>query len=370
MVNRVEALAQRRAGPENPRALEPGDAYVERARLEAERLVRQRSAVDPEGVRAEAARLFAELPEPPSYRRFNDPARERASAMLEPAVDLYARAFASHRAHQDEERLERLARAIELHVRALAAIAAGDITGGDRLAHEAWEAARELGTSGQFFRHERSRPRKVFDRESGESRYDPQPEANLTVQLYCPNEGCRAPATYAIVPQYATHRFVCQRCNRPFSAHFGELKNAESRSAGRLTHHVLQVNEVGGGEKTLEFHDASGLALAAYPRDLLVLLYAGTGSLAAVENLSSGRVLWIEPKGACFIATAVYGEEAPELDVLRAFRDRRLMPNAGGRMLVRLYYRAGPRLAQAVSARPRARAVVRIALDRVVRWVR
>ncbi len=344
---------------------------MERARADAERLNRQPSAAELEALRAEAAKLFGELPEPPSYRRSNDPVRDRAAARLEPAAELLARLLAARRGNADDERLERLSRAVEFHLRALAGIAAGDISGGDHWAHEAWQAARELGSSGPFFRHHEPRGahRKIFDPETGASRYDPQPEASLTVQLYCPNQGCRVKETYAIVPRYATHRFACTRCQRPFSAHFGELTAADAKTAGRMTHYVLHVNEVGGGSKVLEFDDASGVTLAAYPRDLLVLLYAGTGSLTAVENLSSGRVLWIEPKGPCFVATAVYGEGAPQLARLRSFRDRRLMPHAAGRLAVRVYYRAGPSLARFVAGRPLARAGLRAALDRVTSWL-
>ncbi|MFN7134216.1 MAG: CFI-box-CTERM domain-containing protein [Myxococcales bacterium] len=350
--------------------MDTADELIARARLEAGRHSELPSPSALEALRAEAARLFGALPEPPSYRRANDPVREQARAQLDGAVGLLGRLFAARRALPEDERLERLARAVELHVRALAAIAAADIPGGDHWAHEAWESARELGSSGSFFRHQPAATRKrVFDPASGESRYDPQPEASLTVQLYCPNEGCRAAATYAIAPRYSTHRFTCSHCRKPFSGHFGELKSAEAHPAGRMTHHVLHVNEVGGGARVLEFDDASGNDLAAYPRDLLVLLYAGTGSLAAVENLSSGRVLWIEPKGACFLATAVYGADAPELAAFRAFRDRTLMPTRAGRWLVRGYYRAGPVLARAASSRPALRRAARALLERIRPWV-
>ena len=65
-------------------------------------------------------------------------------------------------------------------------------------------------------------------------------------------------------------------------------------------------------------------------------------SLRGVLDLSSSRVLWVRPVGVCFVATAVYGEGAVELDTFRRFRDVALLPNAPGRLLVAGYYRVGP----------------------------
>jgi len=50
-------------------------------------------------------------------------------------------------------------------------------------------------------------------------------------------------------------------------------------------------------------------------------------------------------RGGCFIATAVYGPDAPELFILRAFRDRVLAQSQAGRAFIRLYYLLSPPIA-------------------------
>lgn len=68
----------------------------------------------------------------------------------------------------------------------------------------------------------------------------------------------------------------------------------------------------------------------------------------------------------CFIATAIYGAEAPETDFLRAWRDRVLMPTPAGRLFVRAYYAASPFLVPALCRSKRATVAVRAALDAVL----
>ena len=69
----------------------------------------------------------------------------------------------------------------------------------------------------------------------------------------------------------------------------------------------------------------------------------------------------------CFIATAAYGSSwEPNVVTLRRFRDQRLMTNAPGRWAVGQYYRHSPPLADAIAARPWARAVTRVLLTPAV----
>lgn len=55
------------------------------------------------------------------------------------------------------------------------------------------------------------------------------------------------------------------------------------------------------------------------------------------------RKLGIERKSGCFIATACYGNyDAPEVLVLRHYRDEHLLRTAWGRSFVKAYYKLSP----------------------------
>jgi len=72
--------------------------------------------------------------------------------------------------------------------------------------------------------------------------------------------------------------------------------------------------------------------------------------------------------GCCYIATAVYGSyDAPEVMVLRRFRDMTLAKSAPGRTFIKLYYRFSPPIAERLKSAGRINALVKSALDRLVK---
>jgi len=67
-----------------------------------------------------------------------------------------------------------------------------------------------------------------------------------------------------------------------------------------------------------------------------------------------------QPKSGCFIATAAYGTpQAPQIDVLRQFRDERLMTDPFGRACVKGYYALSPPIAEVVSMSETLRKAIR-----------
>lgn len=75
--------------------------------------------------------------------------------------------------------------------------------------------------------------------------------------------------------------------------------------------------------------------------------------------------------GGCYVATAVYGNyDAPEVLVLRRWRDSYLMSFGAGRIFVQFYYATSPHLVRAFGSRDWFVVPSRVALNRLVRKLR
>ena len=80
--------------------------------------------------------------------------------------------------------------------------------------------------------------------------------------------------------------------------------------------------------------------------------------------LGKGSVVQGEGSGACFVATAVYGDyDHPQVKKLRQFRDTSLRRSMAGRLFIRIYYALGPTLSVIPLKSLRARRSIRFLLD-------
>jgi hypothetical protein len=320
-----------------------------------------------ERLRADASALFARIPEPPLYRRAEDPARKAAEALLPEVERILAMGISVAREPEAAPAAQGILGAVRAHAEALCHTVSGRLGP----AETAWRRALELERAAHPTRNLVTQAPKsppVFDKRTGQSRYDPREAPHAKVKLVCPNTGCKRIDDYAFTASHAYHRFVCPACNTPFLAYFGELRMLDVETRRSSNRYLFTVDEIGGGSSSrIDFEEASGAEFPAARRDLLAFLYTEARELKAVVNVTNGRLMWISPAASCFLATAAFGEGAPELVAFRAFRDDVLRRHGLGRAFIRGYYRHGPGLAEWVVRHPRVRTGVRGALKLVHR---
>lgn len=82
---------------------------------------------------------------------------------------------------------------------------------------------------------------------------------------------------------------------------------------------------------------------------------------------STLREMGVSKNEGCYIATAVYGDyDAPQVMVLREFRDTVLKKSLPGRVFIKIYYKCSPPIAKQLKYAVRINQMVRVILDRFV----
>lgn len=162
----------------------------------------------------------------------------------------------------------------------------------------------------------------------------------------------------------------------PGSASHGSSFNVTSPDAERITRAVIvkcgtTTHNFDSDQRLVELPVRAGskpgeLAVdVPDEKNILVIGYYLLFILDRQNVPSLGRFIQIRPKSTCFIATAIYGADARETDVLRRVRDR-LERSWHGRLLVRSYESTSPSLARLLRGRPWLQRPVRALLDRLV----
>lgn len=302
--------------------------------------------------------FFSRVPEPPLYRRRDDPTRTVAAKLSEEGELLLARAW------RLGSPVEAFAIALEAHLLAVVLMAAGRVETAEPAWHEALVKERAATAPLRLWSLTGTTAPPIYV--NGRSRFDPRPEAQVEAKLACP--ACKNVSRFSLSPRISLYRLTCPQCAVPFSAYVAEVREVEITSLGRnRRRYEFRVEELSGLATRVEFDDSATAELGASRRDLIAFLYYPESYLRGVLNLNTSRVLWVTAPGPCFVATVAFGEGAPELDTLRAFRDRVLAENAVGRAFIRWYYRDGPALAEVVKAHPLLRSVVKSGLRAVER---
>lgn len=145
-----------------------------------------------------------------------------------------------------------------------------------------------------------------------------------------------------------------------------ERYELERRAAGEPNYTLLFT----GGVDSRSYSDANTSLGVAY--SYRVRAYNSVSGYSAYSAETTG---YRPPPGGgsggggCFIATAAWGSPwTREVEALRRFRDRILLPTAPGRLFVAAYYRLSPPLAEALQGHDRIRAAVRSLLTPLV-WL-
>ncbi len=143
--------------------------------------------------------------------------------------------------------------------------------------------------------------------------------------------------------------------------------------------YALTISSTGGGsvvvpgEGIFTYEPGTVVDLIAIT-DTFYNFYAWTGDVGNIANVNGAATnitmndnysitanFNFGPFGWCFIATAAYGTDtAKELAILREFRDEVLLPNSLGVMLVSLYYKTSPFIANFISQHEVLRTAVRV----------
>ncbi len=216
--------------------------------------------------------------------------------------------------------------------------------------------------------------------ETGKIYHNNMGDENTPPHIYLDKDSRKSGSETVAIADPNALKYVLAAAYREFESGAGSFASMEARSvisnaAGQTVEARLrQENEYAYwvALALLDFTDPAGVRVRqtetyaeADVEQAPVLKTDGTFKMGV------GAVEFKEAEKKCFVATGVYGAwDAPEVETLRRFRDRRLRGTPWGEAFLRLYYRFSPPLAAAVSRRPAVKKWIRDRLlDPLVRHI-
>lgn len=124
---------------------------------------------------------------------------------------------------------------------------------------------------------------------------------------------------------------------------------------------ATELAEMGFCEKKMQLAHVYGERVTPEQRKAMA-----RGQVAHQRYLEEGLAVTADRR--CFVATFVFGPDARETQVLRAYRDAVLLRRRWGRALVAAYYRVAPSVCRIMEWSPAAIVGVRWLLCSVVAW--
>jgi len=163
----------------------------------------------------------------------------------------------------------------------------------------------------------------------------------------------------------------CPICKKEVGVVIGRLVGAEEFYEYSQTRTSIRLDVGESTDTVLDALSDGSLSLGTWAEgDIISLTYRkGKKYPRIIYNHSVNSYYRLKDKesGVCFIATAAYGTPlAPEITVLREFRDKKLETSYIGSLLVNVYYKISPSVADFIRQREIMKKITRSFLKPII----